>query len=89
VGATKSAALDYAARNVRVNAIAPGPILNDQIVALPEEHRAPIARAVPLGRIGRPAEVAAAVAWLCSDEAAFVTGAVLSIDGGRLAGGAP
>jgi NAD(P)-dependent dehydrogenase (short-subunit alcohol dehydrogenase family) len=86
VGATKSAALEYAARNVRVNVVAPGPILNDQMAALPEEHRAPIARAVPVGRIGRPEEVAAAVAWLCSDQAAFVTGSVLSIDGGRLAG---
>ena len=86
IGATKSAALDYAARNVRVNVVAPGPILNDRMASLPEEHRAPIARAVPLGRIGRPEEVGAAVAWLCSDQASFVTGAVLSIDGGRLAG---
>jgi NAD(P)-dependent dehydrogenase (short-subunit alcohol dehydrogenase family) len=86
IGATKSAALDYAARNVRINAVAPGPILNDKMAALSDEHRAPIARAVPLGRIGAPEEIAAAVAWLCSDQAAFVTGAVLSIDGGRLAG---
>ncbi len=86
IGATKSAALDYAARNVRVNVVAPGPVMNDRIASLPEEHRAPIARAVPLGRIGRPEEIAAAVAWLCSDQASFITGAVLSIDGGRLAG---
>ena len=86
IGATKSAALDYGARNIRVNVVAPGPVLNDRIAALPEEQRAPIARAVPLGRIGQPEEIAAAVAWLCSDQAAFITGTVLSIDGGRLAG---
>ena len=86
VGATKSAALDYAASNVRVNVVAPGPILNDRMAALPDEQRAPIARAVPLGRIGRPEEIGAAVAWLCSDHASFITGSVLSIDGGRLAG---
>jgi NAD(P)-dependent dehydrogenase (short-subunit alcohol dehydrogenase family) len=88
IGATKSAALDYAHRNVRVNAVAPGPIATDRIAALPEERRAPIVRAVPMGRIGLPEEVASTVVWLCSDAAAFVTGAVLAVDGGRLAGGA-
>ena len=86
-GLTKSAALDYAQRNIRVNAVAPGPILNDRISRLSDEGRAPIISAIPLGRIGRPEEVGALAVWLCSDQAAFLTGAVVPIDGGRLAGG--
>lgn len=86
IGATRSAALDYAAMKIRVNAIAPGPILNERIGTLPDEQRAPIARAVPMGRIGLPEEVAATVVWLCSEAASFITGAVISVDGGRLAG---
>jgi NAD(P)-dependent dehydrogenase (short-subunit alcohol dehydrogenase family) len=88
VALTKTAALDYGPRNIRVNAVAPGPIVNDQMSRLPEETLQGIARYVPLRRLGSPEEVARAAVWLCSDEAAFVTGAVLSIDGGRLAGGA-
>jgi NAD(P)-dependent dehydrogenase (short-subunit alcohol dehydrogenase family) len=88
VGATKSAALDYAAKGIRINAVAPGPILNDRISSLPPDRREPIARAVPLGRIGTPEDVAAAVVWLASDAAAFVTGTVVPVDGGRLAGSA-
>jgi NAD(P)-dependent dehydrogenase (short-subunit alcohol dehydrogenase family) len=88
VALTKTAALDYGPRNIRVNAVAPGPIVNDQMSRLPEETLQGIARYVPLRRLGSAEEVARAVVWLCSDEAAFITGAVLSIDGGRLAGGA-
>ena len=80
IGLTKVAALDYAEKGVRVNALAPGPIATK-----PEMERAGIGQNVPMKRMGRPEEVAAAAAWLCSDESAFVTGAVLSIDGGRLA----
>src|SRR5262245_18395391 len=74
LGLTKSAALDYAARGIRINALAPGPILNDRIGALSDEQRTPIAEAVPMRRIGRPEEVAAAVAWLCSDGSSYITG---------------
>ncbi|PTL85694.1 SDR family NAD(P)-dependent oxidoreductase [Vitiosangium sp. GDMCC 1.1324] len=88
IGASKSAALDHASQKIRVNVVAPGPILTDRIRDLPEERRAPIVRAVPMERIGLPEEVAATVVWLCSDAASFITGAVLPIDGGRLAGGA-
>jgi NAD(P)-dependent dehydrogenase (short-subunit alcohol dehydrogenase family) len=86
IGLTKSAALDYAAQNIRVNAVAPGPILTDRIRQLSEEQRQPIVRAVPLGRIGLPEEVAATVVWLCCDQAGFITGVTVPVDGGRLAG---
>jgi NAD(P)-dependent dehydrogenase (short-subunit alcohol dehydrogenase family) len=83
IGLTKAAALDYGRLNIRVNAIAPGPIVKD---AIPEAARERIARAVPMGKLGTGDEVAHAAAWLCSDQASFVSGAVLSVDGGRLAG---
>jgi NAD(P)-dependent dehydrogenase (short-subunit alcohol dehydrogenase family) len=86
IGLTKSAALDYGRHNIRVNAIAPGPIVNEQMARLPEETRRQIAQYVPLGRLGDPDQVALTAAWLCSDEASFISGAVLSVDGGRLAG---
>ncbi len=86
IGLTKSAALDYAASKVRVNVIAPGPILNERIAALSDQGRQPIINAVPLRRIGLAEDVCAAAIWLCSDEAAFITGTVLSVDGGQLAG---
>ena len=85
-GLTKTAALDYAAQGIRVNAITPGPILNDRIAALPTAVQAQIAEAVPMKRIGLPEEVANLAAWLCSDLASFITGASIAIDGGQLAG---
>ncbi len=88
VALTKTAALDYSKRNIRVNAIAPGPIVNEQMSRLPEERLKEIARFIPMGRTGQVDEVARAAVWLCSDEASFITGTVLSVDGGRLAGGA-
>jgi len=88
VALTKSAAIDYGKSNIRVNALAPGPIVNEQMSHLPEDRLQQIAGFIPLGRLGRTEEVARAAVWLCSDEASFITGAVLSIDGGRLAGGA-
>ena len=87
IGLTRTAALDYADGNIRVNAVAPGPILTHRMPALSDEQRSAIARTVPLSRLGNPAEVAATVAWLCSDLAAFVTGATVPIDGGRLVQG--
>jgi NAD(P)-dependent dehydrogenase (short-subunit alcohol dehydrogenase family) len=88
IGLTKVAALDYATRNIRVNAVAPGPILTDRLAALEERGRQQVASAVPMGRLGRPEEVAATVAWLLSDHASFISGETISIDGGRLAAGA-
>ena len=84
IGLTKTAALDYADRNIRVNAIAPGPILTERLKQIRDP--TPITSAVPLGRIGQPEEVGQLVAWLCSDLASYVTGAVVPIDGGRLSG---
>jgi NAD(P)-dependent dehydrogenase (short-subunit alcohol dehydrogenase family) len=85
-GLTKAASLDLAAAAVRVNSVAPGPILTDALVAAGPAVQESAARAVPLGRIGAGHEVADAVVWLCSDAAAFITGASLVVDGGRLAG---
>jgi len=88
IGLTKTAALDYAERNIRVNVVAPGPILTERIKVLSDEARASIAQTVPMRRLGLPEEVAALVVWLCSNQAAFMTGATVTIDGGRLSGGA-
>jgi NAD(P)-dependent dehydrogenase (short-subunit alcohol dehydrogenase family) len=85
-GLTRVAALDYADRGIRVNAIAPGPILTDRLEQAGSAAQARVAEAVPSGRIGRPDEIAGAVVWLSSNEAAFITGTTLVIDGGRLAG---
>ncbi|MEO8612614.1 MAG: SDR family NAD(P)-dependent oxidoreductase [Chloroflexota bacterium] len=86
IGLTKSAALDYAQQNIRINVVAPGPIVTERTAQLPEGARQHISSAVPMRRMGEAEEVAATVAWLCSDESGFITGAVLPIDGGRLAG---
>jgi len=85
-GLTKIAALDYADRGVRVNAVAPGPILTDLLAQIGEERQQLVAQAVPMRRLGRPEDVAVAAVWLCSEEAGFITGATLAIDGGKLAG---
>lgn len=89
LGLTKVAALDYAAQNVRVNALCPGPILTDQLKAAGEEMQQRVGMAMPMRRIGLPAEVAAAAVWLCSEQASFITGTSLAIDGGKLAGAPP
>jgi NAD(P)-dependent dehydrogenase (short-subunit alcohol dehydrogenase family) len=87
IGLTKSVALDYAQRGIRVNAVAPGPIGTKRL-ALSDEQRERVVGAVPMRRVGRAEEVAAAAVWLCSDQAAFVTGATIPVDGGKLASGA-
>ncbi|MEO6989134.1 MAG: 3-oxoacyl-[acyl-carrier-protein] reductase [Aquihabitans sp.] len=82
VGLTRSLARELAARNITVNVVAPGPIDTGMLAATGDERVEALAAAVPVGRLGKPEEVAAAVAYLCSDAAAYVTGAVLPIDGG-------
>ena len=86
IGLTKVAALDYADRGIRVNVVAPGPILTEHLARAGEEAQRGAALSVPMRRVGRAEEVAATVLWLCSAESSFVTGAVISIDGGQSAG---
>jgi NAD(P)-dependent dehydrogenase (short-subunit alcohol dehydrogenase family) len=88
-GLTRVAALDYAERGIRVNSLAPGPILTDNLRRAGEEAQQAAAHAMPLKRIGNPQEVARAAVWLCSDQAGFITGTTLTIDGGKLAGTPP
>jgi NAD(P)-dependent dehydrogenase (short-subunit alcohol dehydrogenase family) len=88
-GLTKVAALDYAAGGIRVNAVAPGPILTDNLARAGEGAQRAAAAAMPMQRVGQPGEVAAVVVWLCSEEASYVTGATVVIDGGKLAGTPP
>jgi NAD(P)-dependent dehydrogenase (short-subunit alcohol dehydrogenase family) len=88
-GLTKVAALDYAGDGVRVNAVAPGPILTDNLKRAGTAAQQAAATAMPLQRVGQPEEVAAAVVWLCSEAAGFITGTTLTIDGGKLAGTPP
>ena len=88
IGLTKAAALEYARQNIRVNAILPGTIhthLIDEFTRGNEQMLQEFAEGEPIGRLGRPEEVANAVIWLCSAESSFVTGATLAVDGGRLA----
>lgn len=85
IGLTKTAALEYAKQNIRVNAICPGAIqtpMLDRFMAGSSGGRAAMVQAEPVGRIGTPEEIAAAVVWLCSPGASFVTGQSIAIDGG-------
>jgi len=85
VGLTKSGALDYATQNIRINAVAPGAIKTDIIagsIAQGQYDEATISAMHPIARMGNPDEIAYGIAWLLSDEASFVTGHILNIDGG-------
>ena len=82
IGFTKALARELGSRNVRANVVAPGYVTTRLTDALPEEATETMLRNTPLGRLGSPEDVAAAVRFLCSDEASFVTGEVLLVDGG-------
>jgi NAD(P)-dependent dehydrogenase (short-subunit alcohol dehydrogenase family) len=85
VGATRAAALDYADRGIRVNAVCPGPIKTPSYDRVTGSDDAMYADAVPMRRIGGAAEVSAAVLWLLSEQSSYVTGAALPVDGGMAA----
>ena len=82
IGFTKSLARELGSRNVRANVVAPGYVRSQLTDVLPEEATALMLQNTPLGRLGDPEDVAGAVRFLCSDDARFVTGAVLLVDGG-------
>ena len=82
IGLTKSAAREFSSRGVRVNAVAPGLVESDMTAKLNEEQKKSLLTGVPLGRIGLGADIAGPVCFLASDDAAYITGQVLSVDGG-------
>jgi 3-oxoacyl-[acyl-carrier protein] reductase len=82
IGLVRALAREAGGRGVRVNAVAPGYIATAMTASLSDDQRVGILAATPLGRLGTPEDVAGAVAFLCSPDAAFITGAVLSVDGG-------
>jgi NAD(P)-dependent dehydrogenase (short-subunit alcohol dehydrogenase family) len=89
VGITKSTALEFARSGIRVNCVCPGPIrtgMFESLVAVSPEVVDAMQATVPMGRVGEPEEVARAAVWLCSDEASYITGHALPVDGGIVAG---
>jgi len=82
IGLTKSMAKELASRNIRVNAIAPGYIETDMTVVLTPEQKEEILKSIPLGRVGKPEEIADAVVFLASQQSSYITGQVIPVDGG-------
>ena len=89
IGLTKVAALDYADQGIRVNVVAPGPILTYHLEAAGPEAQRLAGLSTPMRRTGTAEEVARTVLWLCSEESSFITGTVIPIDGGQMAGNKP
>lgn len=85
-GLARSLAKEFASRNITVNVVAPGPIATDMTAALTEDQLAAMTDVVPLGRVGEPEEIAAAVSFFASDAAGYITGTVLPVDGGMAMG---
>ena len=86
VGLTRTLSTEYAAKGIRTNAVAPGFILTDMVKTIPEKVVETIVSKVPMGRGGQPEEIANAVYFLASEEASFITGQVLSVNGGQYLG---
>ena len=87
VGLARTMAREFASRNITVNLVAPGPIETDMLAEVSDKAREHMISVVPLGRVGQPEEVAAAVSFLTSDDAAYITGATIPVDGGMAMGG--
>ncbi|TCS63335.1 3-oxoacyl-[acyl-carrier-protein] reductase [Primorskyibacter sedentarius] len=83
IGFSKALALETAAKGITVNAVAPGYCDTDMVAAVPDDILKQIVAATPVGRLGRPADIARAIAFLASDDADFITGATLSVNGGE------
>jgi 3-oxoacyl-[acyl-carrier protein] reductase len=86
IGMTKTWVRELGRYNIRVNAVAPGFILTGMLMQIPENVRASLVQRTPMGRLGNPGDIAEAYVWLASDAASFVSGAVLSVDGGAVTG---
>jgi len=86
IGLTKTLALEYAKFGITVNCVAPGPVLTPMLQGVPEAIREKITAGVPLGRIGDPADIAGVHAFLASDDASYITGQVIFVDGGMSVG---
>jgi NAD(P)-dependent dehydrogenase (short-subunit alcohol dehydrogenase family) len=86
VGLGRSLAREFASRSITVNLVAPGPFVTDMLAAVNDDQRDAILEAVPLGRLGAAEEVAATIGFLASDQAGYITGAVIPIDGGLAMG---
>ncbi len=84
IGLTKATARELAPRNVRVNAVAPGFIATDMTDVIPEKNKEIMLQSIPLGRMGQAEDVASAVCFLASDDASYITGQVLKVDGGMV-----
>ncbi len=84
IGLTKACAKELAPRNVRVNAVAPGFIATDMTDVIPEKNKEMMLQSIPLGRMGQAEDVASAVCFLASDDASYITGQVLKVDGGMV-----
>ncbi|MFD2208791.1 3-oxoacyl-[acyl-carrier-protein] reductase [Virgibacillus halophilus] len=84
IGLTKTAAKELAARNIRVNAVAPGFISTDMTDALTEEQREAMLQLIPLARLGKPEDIAKTIRFLVSDDAAYITGQTITVDGGMI-----
>ena len=83
IGFTKALALESASKNITVNAIAPGYIHTEMLDTIPQDVLDVLIKKIPVGRLGKPEEIARAVAFLASDDAGFITGETLSINGGH------
>jgi len=86
IGMTKTWARELGRYQIRVNAVCPGFILTEMVLKMPEEVLAGMAKKTPLGRLGKPEEIAAVYTWLASDEASYIHGAAISVDGGIVLG---